>query len=77
MTINYLYKCTDCETVQAVNEDLGEASWILGCYSTRCQGMVKEHYRLDFVPLRALGRIGIICPKEVMSDDSDEDEAIK
>lgn len=76
MLENFIYKCTDCETVKATNEDLGESTWLLSCCSIRCQGMVKEHFRLDFTYNYVIGKernVSIICEKEDISDDSEED----
>ena len=44
MKQNYLYKCTDCETVKSVSDNLGESTWVLSCKS--CGSCVTEHYKL-------------------------------
>jgi hypothetical protein len=77
MNDNFLYKCTDCGTVYATSEDLGESTWLLSCLSIRCQGMVKEFFRLDFIPHIHNKDVEIVCRKEVMGDDSDEGETEK
>jgi hypothetical protein len=78
MVENFLYKCTDCETVQAAMEDFGESTWVLACNSLRCQGIVKPFFRLDFLLNVGKGnKIQVICNKEVMGDDSEEDEIKK
>ena len=44
MKQNYLYKCTDCETVKSVSDNLGESTWVLSCKS--CGSCVTEHYQI-------------------------------
>ena len=47
MRQNYLYKCTDCQTVKAIEEDQGQSTWALLCRV--CGQVVTEHYRLDIL----------------------------
>ena len=64
MRQNYLYKCTDCQTVKAIEDDLGVSTWALLCRP--CGQVVTEHYRLDVLD-------GIMCFKEKEDDDRKSD----
>lgn len=76
MTYNYLYKCTDCNTVQAHCENIGLSTWLLSCQSIRCQGMIKECFRLDISVIAPFDIcpvvLPIVCEKEVLGDGTDE-----
>ena len=72
MRQNYLYKCTDCQTVKAIEDDFGVSTWALSCRA--CGQVVTEHYRLDF-GIKGIdehtGIVSIGCFKE--KEDNDEE----
>ena len=71
MKQNYLYKCTDCQTVQAVDEDVGQSTWALSCRA--CGQVVTEHYLLEFGVIykdKIIGKIYSICIKEKEDNDT-------
>ena len=72
MRQNYLYKCTDCQTVKAIEDDLGVSTWALLCRP--CGQVVTEHYRLDILDIAAgmfqESTMIVTCPKE--KEDNDE-----
>ena len=71
MKQNYLYKCTDCETVKSASEDLGQSTWVLSCRA--CGQVVTEHYQLVLEWVGGFGGGGkciIVCPKEKEENDS-------
>lgn len=74
MRRNYLYKCTDCGTVQAIRDDLGKSTWALYC-GGRCGVVTKEHYRLDFKVVGSLGMGCILVCQYEEEDDPKEEQA--
>ena len=69
MRQNYLYKCTDCQTVKAIEDDLGVSTWALLCRP--CGQVVTEHYRLDIAAgMFQESTMIVTCPKE--KEDNDE-----
>ena len=77
MRQNYLYKCTDCQTVKAIEDDLGVSTWALLCKP--CGQVVTEHYRLDIMDWLTTsskeflhGNWHIGCQKEKEENDKKE-----
>ena len=69
MRQNYLYKCTDCQTVKAIEDDLRVSTWALLCRP--CGQVVTEHYRIE-IGIIGGRSIGLVCPKEKEDDDEEK-----
>ena len=78
MRQNYLYKCTDCQTVKAIEDNLGQSTWALSCRS--CGYVTTEHYRLDVIItseiLKSFYICSVVCPKEKEDNDKDKEEQV-
>lgn len=72
MRQNYLYKCTDCQTVKAIEDDLGVSTWALLCRA--CGQVVTEHYCIEIGMSIGGQSIGLVCPREKEDDDISKKE---
>ena len=75
MRQNYFYKCTDCQTMKSIEDNLGVSTWALLCRP--CGQVVTEHYRLDIMHRVTFsnkefhhGNWYIGCPKEKEDNDT-------
>lgn len=78
MKQNHLYKCTNCGTVKAIDENFGKSTWALSCRA--CGQIVTEHYRLDIMDHITFsseefpdGNWNVGCPKEKEDNDIKND----